>query len=59
MCLAVLISLYNFYVRYEGGAAAGITTTEVVLSGLVVLILLFTGWQGWEMVYKHRVGIAD
>ena len=57
--LAVLISLYNFYVRYSAGAAAGISTTEIVLSGIVVLILLFTGWQGWEMVYKHRVGIAD
>ena len=57
--LAVLISLYNFYVRYSAGAAAGISTTEIVLSGIVVLILLFTGWQGWEMVYRHRVGIAD
>jgi hypothetical protein len=25
----------------------------------VVLILLYTGWRGWEMVYKHRVAIAD
>jgi uncharacterized membrane protein len=25
----------------------------------VVLILLFTGWKGWEMVYRHRVGVAD
>jgi hypothetical protein len=24
-----------------------------------VLLLLFNGWQGWEMVYRHRVGIAD
>jgi hypothetical protein len=20
---------------------------------------LFTGWKGWEMVYRHRVGVAD
>jgi uncharacterized membrane protein len=26
---------------------------------LVVLILLFTGWKGWEMVYRHRVGVTD
>ena len=57
--LAVLISAYNFYIRYEAGAAAGIGTTQIVVSGVVVLILLFTGWQGWEMVYRHRVGIAD
>jgi Predicted membrane protein (DUF2231) len=31
----------------------------VVLSLLVVLILLYTGWRGWEMVYKHRVAVSD
>jgi hypothetical protein len=20
---------------------------------------LFTGWKGWEMVYRHRVGVSD
>jgi hypothetical protein len=24
-----------------------------------VALLLFNGWQGWDMVYRHRVGIAD
>jgi uncharacterized membrane protein len=28
----------------------------LVLSTAVVLILLFTGWMGWSMVYRHRVG---
>ncbi len=31
----------------------------LVLPPIVVLILLFTGWKGWEMVYRHRVGVAD
>ncbi len=30
--------------------------TGLVLSLGVVLILLFTGWKGWEMVYRHKVG---
>jgi hypothetical protein len=25
----------------------------------VVLILLFTGWKGWEMVYRDHVGVSD
>jgi uncharacterized membrane protein len=33
--------------------------TGLVLSLIVVCILLFTGWKGWEMVYRHRVGVAD
>ena|SRR6266480_3453601 len=56
--VVVLIELYNWYSRYEHGSAA-IIPTGLVLSLIVVLILLFTGWKGWEMVYKHRVGVAD
>jgi uncharacterized membrane protein len=56
--VVVLIELYNWYSRYEYGGAA-ILPTGIVLSLIVVLILLFTGWKGWEMVYRHRVGVAD
>jgi uncharacterized membrane protein len=56
--LAVLIELYNWYSRYVHGESA-VIPTGLVLSFVVVLILLFTGWKGWEMVYRHRVGIAD
>ena len=31
----------------------------LILSLVVVCILLFTGWKGWELVYRHRVGVAD
>jgi molybdopterin-guanine dinucleotide biosynthesis protein B len=54
---AVLLSLYNFYIRYPNPAAAG--TTGLVVSLIVVCLLLVSGWKGWEMVYRHRVGIAD
>jgi uncharacterized membrane protein len=56
--IAVLIALFNFYTRYAGGPPA-VLPTGLVLSLIVVGILLFTGWMGWEMVYRHRVGIAD
>ena len=56
--VAVLIQLYNWYSRYEHGNAA-VLPTGLILSLLVVLILLFTGWKGWEMVYRYRVGVTD
>jgi uncharacterized membrane protein len=31
----------------------------VTLSGAVVVLLLFNGWMGWELVYRHHVGVAD
>jgi uncharacterized membrane protein len=56
--LAVLIELYNFYLRYVDGAAA-IVPTGTILSAIVVGILLFTGWKGWGLVYRHKVGVSD
>ena len=37
--------------RLDLGGAVG-----TVLSAPSVLILLFTGWMGWSMVYRYRVG---
>ena len=56
--LVVLIELYNWYARYSEGAAA-IVPKGLILSLVVTCLLLFTGWKGWEMVYRHRVGVAD
>ena len=56
--VAVLIQLYNWYSRYAHGSDA-VIPTGLILSLIVVLGLLFTGWKGWEMVYRHRVGVAD
>ena len=56
--LAVLIELYNWYARYQHGSSV-VVPTGLILSFVVVLILLFTGWKGWEMVYRHRVGVTD
>lgn len=55
---AVLVELYNFYIRYAKGVAI-VLPTGFVLSLIVVCILAFTGWKGWDMVYRHRVGVAD
>ena len=56
--VVVMIELFNWYSRYEHGEAV-VLPTGIILSLIVVLILLFTGWKGWEMVYRHRVGVAD
>lgn len=56
--LVVLVELYSFYARYSEGTSA-VVPKGLVLSLAVVCILLFTGWKGWDMVYRHRVGVAD
>ena len=56
--VVVLIQLYNWWIRYSAGTSA-VVPEGLVLSLIVVCILVFTGWKGWEMVYRARVGIAD
>jgi uncharacterized membrane protein len=54
----ILIQIVNFYLRYRDGAEV-IVPAGLLLSAITVAALLFTGWRGWEMVYRHRVGISD
>jgi uncharacterized membrane protein len=56
--VVVLIELYSWYARYTQGAAA-VVPKGLILSLTAVCILGFTGWKGWDMVYRGRVGIAD
>jgi uncharacterized membrane protein len=56
--VAVVIEPYNWYSRYAHGNPS-VIPTGLILSLVVVVILLFTGCKGWEMVYRHRVGVTD
>jgi uncharacterized membrane protein len=56
---AVLLEAVNWYLRYTQGAAEAVAPSGVTLSAVVVVLLLFNGWMGWELVYKHRVGVSD
>jgi uncharacterized membrane protein len=56
--IAVLISLFSFYWRYRNGAA-GVIPAGIVMSLIVACILLFTGWKGGELVFRHRVAVYD
>ena len=56
--IAIGLSLINAFVHSRDGYTA-VVPTGLILSGLVVLILFFTGWMGWAMVYRHRVGVAN
>lgn len=55
---AVVLSVANLAVHMRDGAAA-VLPTGLALSTLVVLLLLFSGWMGGEMVYRHRVAVLD
>ena len=53
---AVVLALINFLIRF-GDAADGVMPWGILLSLIVVGLLLYTGWKGGELVYRHRVGV--
>ena len=39
--------------------AMAVLPTGLILSAVTVLLLLFTGWMGGELVFRGRVGVLD
>ena len=56
--LVVLIELYNLFSRYQQGPSA-IVPNGLLLSLIAVLLLLFSGWKGGDLVFRGHVGVAD
>jgi uncharacterized membrane protein len=53
---ALVLSILNALIHTRD-AYTSVVPSGLILSGLVVLILLVTGWNGWSRVYRPRVGI--
>ena len=56
--ILVLVQLFSFYQRYRYGTSA-VVPLGLVLSLVAVSIMLFTGWKGGELVFRHRVAVYD
>jgi uncharacterized membrane protein len=53
---ALILSIFNAFIHTRD-AYTSVVPSGLILSALVVLILLVTGWNGWSMVYRHGVGV--
>jgi uncharacterized membrane protein len=56
--LVLILSIFNAFV-HSRDAYSSVVPTGLVLSTLVVLILMVTGWNGWSLVYRHGVGVRS
>jgi uncharacterized membrane protein len=54
---AVVLELVNLVLRLRNDAF--IDSTGVYISGIVVLILLYSGWKGGDLVFRHGIGVRD
>lgn len=55
--VVIILSIVNAFVHSRDGYTS-VVPTGLILSGLVVSILLVTGWHGWAMVYRYGVGVG-
>jgi uncharacterized membrane protein len=55
--VVLILAIVNMLVHTHDGWTA-VVPWGLTLSAITVLILLFTGWMGWSMVYRHGVGVA-
>ncbi len=56
--IALVLAFFNMLVHTRD-AWTSVVPTGLILSALVVLILIVTGWLGWALVYRHHVGVVD
>lgn len=54
---AVVLEAVNLALRVNNQEF--ITAAGIYISGVVVLILVYSGWLGGEMVFRHGVGVRD
>ena len=55
--LVIVLSLFNVFVHSRDGYTS-VVPTGIILSGIVVLIMMITGWMGGEAAYRRRAGVS-
>ena len=56
--LVIVLSLFNAFVHSRDGYTA-VVPTGIILSGVVVLLVMVTGWMNRKPVYRLRLGVAE
>ena len=56
---AILLAFWNLLHRMGGDPGVTVVPLGIILSAVVVVIFLVTGWLGDELVFRHRIGIID
>lgn len=54
---AVVLELINFFLRLNNPGF--IRSAGVYISLIVVLLLLYSGWKGGDLVFRHGIGVRD
>jgi uncharacterized membrane protein len=56
----VIVGIYFVsWIMKNAQAPLGSTSTPLILEIVGVVLLTASGWFGWTLVYKHRVGVVE
>ena len=55
--VVLVLAFFNNPIHTRDGWTS-VVPTGLILSLVTVLILPITGWLGWSLVYRHRVGVT-
>jgi uncharacterized membrane protein len=55
--LVIVLSLFNVFVHSRDGYTS-VVPAGIILSGIVVFIMMITGWMGGEAAYRRRAGVS-
>jgi uncharacterized membrane protein len=55
--VVLILALVNWLIRM-GSPADAVLPWGMVLSAIVAILLLITGWAGGELVYRHKIGVV-
>jgi uncharacterized membrane protein len=56
--VVLMLALFNSFV-HSRDAWTSVVPAGLILSALTIIVMLFTGWMGGSMVYRHRVGVMN
>lgn len=56
--LVLVLAFFNALIHTRD-AWTSVVPTGLILSIVTVLILPVTGWLGWALVYRHKVGVSQ
>ena len=56
--LVIALSVINVFVHSRDGYTS-VVPTGIILSGIVVLIMMITGWLSGERFFRHCVGVTE
>jgi uncharacterized membrane protein len=56
--VAIILAILNSFI-HSRDAYTSVVPTGLILSALTVLIMLVTGWMGWELIYQSRIVVVE